>query len=148
VAEPDPVELAARALRHRDRSREEIDGRLRRAGVAAAARADALDTLERVGYVDDERFAVGRAAALAGRGYGDAAIRDDIEGRGVEDATIAAALEELEREVERARALVGRLGSFPQTANRLARKGFAEESIEAAAGRIAETGESAVECDD
>jgi regulatory protein len=132
VAEPDPVELAARALRHRDRSREEIDGRLRRAGVADAARLDALEALERVGYVDDARFAVGRAAALAERGYGDAAIRHDLEGRGVEGATIAAALEQLEQEVERARALVGRLGASLQTANRLARKGFTEDSLEGA----------------
>ena len=43
----------------------ELDERLARAGVDEAARADALETLERVGYVDDARFAVARAAALA-----------------------------------------------------------------------------------
>ena len=55
--ERDPVELAARALQHRDRSRRELDERLARAGVGDSERADALDTLERVGYVDDARFA-------------------------------------------------------------------------------------------
>ena len=62
-AERDPIDLAARALHHRDRSRRELDDRLARAGVDDDERADALDTLERVGYVDDGRF-----AAATGRG--------------------------------------------------------------------------------
>ena len=41
--DPDPIELAARALRHRDRSRHELDERLARAGVDDAERAEALD---------------------------------------------------------------------------------------------------------
>ena len=56
----DPIDLAAAALRHRDRSRTQIDERLARAGVEDDRRADALDALERIGYVDDARFA-GRA---------------------------------------------------------------------------------------
>src|SRR6185437_2953092 len=71
----DPIDLAARALRHRDRSRREIDDRLARAGVDEGRRADALDALERIGYVDDARFATGKAASLAERGFGDEAIR-------------------------------------------------------------------------
>ena len=53
----DPIDLAARALRHRDRSRSQVDERLARAGVEDDRRADALDALERIGYVDDVRFA-------------------------------------------------------------------------------------------
>ena len=79
-----PIELAARALQHRDRSRRELDDRLARAGVGDEERADTLDTLERVGYVDDARFAAARAEALAGRGYGDAAIRHDLEAHGID----------------------------------------------------------------
>ena len=71
----DPVDLAAAALRHRDRSRLQVDERLARAGVEDDRRADALDALERIGYVDDARFADQRAASLADRGYGDEAIR-------------------------------------------------------------------------
>ena len=74
-SEPDPIEIAARALRHRDRSRRQLDERLARAGVDDDGRAEALETLERVGYVDDGRFARARAAALAERGYGDDGIR-------------------------------------------------------------------------
>ena len=45
-----------------------------------------------LGYVDDGRFAADRAAALAGRGQGDAAIRFDLQGRGVDPEAIEAAL--------------------------------------------------------
>src|SRR5581483_2943648 len=79
----DPLDLAARALRHRDRSRSDLEQRLAKAGVREDERADALERLERVGYVDDARFATGRARGLAGRGYGDAAIRDALERDGV-----------------------------------------------------------------
>jgi regulatory protein len=133
-AHPDPVDLAARALRHRERSRREIDERLAKAGVDEVARADAIETLERVGYLDDARFAAARAAALAARGYGDAFIRHDLGGRGLDGATVGEALGALEPEADRARALAARLGPGARTAARLARKGFAGESIESALG--------------
>jgi regulatory protein len=132
--ERDPVELAARALQHRDRSRRELDDRLARAGVGDRERTDALDTLERVGYVDDARFAASRAESLAGRGYGDEAIRHDLAEHGVGAEAAGEAIGGLEPELERARALVAELGSSAKTARQLARKGFCEESLEAAVG--------------
>ncbi len=132
--ERDPIDLAARALQHRDRSRRELDDRLTRAGVGDEKRADTLDTLERVGYVDDARFAAARAAALAGRGYGDAAIRHDLEAHGIDAEGADEAIGVLESERERALALVERLGRSVRTAQQLARKGFGEESLEAALG--------------
>jgi regulatory protein len=131
---PDPIEFAARALRHRERSRQEIDDRLAKAGVGEDARAEALETLERVGYVDDARFARARAEALAGRGFGDEAIRADLERHGLAADEVAAALVGLAPEPARAAALVERLGRTPAVAGRLARKGFAEESLETALG--------------
>jgi regulatory protein len=131
---PDPIEFAARALRHRERSRQEIDDRLAKAGVGEDARAEALETLERVGYVDDARFARARAEALAGRGFGDEAIRADLERHGLAADEVAAALAGLESEPARAAVLVERLGRTPAVAGRLARKGFAEESLETALG--------------
>jgi regulatory protein len=132
--ERDPVDLAARALQHRDRSRRELDDRLSRAGVGDEERADALARLERVGYVDDARFAAARAEALAGRGYGDAAIRHDLEAHGIDAEGVQVAIGVLDPERERARALVERLGRSMRTARQLARKGFGEESLEAAVG--------------
>jgi regulatory protein len=134
VPERDPLELAARALRHRDRSRRDVDDRLARAGVGDAARSDALEALERVGYVDDGRFARTRAAALAERGYGDAYIRADLEGQGVPAEAVDEAVAALPSEPERAAALVGRSGRDPRTAARLARKGFAPETLEEVVG--------------
>ena len=134
TAERDPIEVAARALEHRDRSRREIEDRLARAGIDEERRTDALDTLERVGYLDDGRFAAARAAALAHRGYGDEWIRHDLSEHGVAAETVAEAIVSLTPETERATALVERLGATPKTGAQLARKGFCPDSLEAALG--------------
>jgi SOS response regulatory protein OraA/RecX len=126
----DPLDVAARALRHRDRSRADVAARLERAGVDAAARDEALEMLERVGYVDDRRFARSRAEALAGRGRSDAAIRYELEGGGAAPEAIDEALARLPPERERAIALVRRGGAA--AAGRLGRAGFGEDAVEAA----------------
>jgi regulatory protein len=131
---PDPIELAAQALRHRDRSRQQVEERLERAGVGEDLRRDTLDTLERVGYLDDERFALARAASLAERGYGDDGIRHLLAGDGVPPAAIDLAVSQLQPEPERAAQIVRERGSSARTAAQLARKGFAEESVETALG--------------
>ena len=133
----DPIDLAARALRHRDRSRSQIDERLARAGVEDDRRADALDALERIGYVDDARFAGQRAASLADRGYGDEAISGLLTADGIAPDVAAGAVAALPPEAERAAAIVASLGASPRTAARLARKGFGEDAVEAAAGGFA-----------
>ena len=133
----DPIDLAARALRHRDRSRSQVDERLARAGVEDDRRADALDALERIGYVDDVRFAGQRAASLAERGYGDEAISALLAADGVPPEVAGEAVGALRPESERASAIVASLGASPRTAARLARKGFGEDAVEAAAGRFA-----------
>jgi regulatory protein len=135
-ADPDPIELAARALQHRDRSRQQLDERLARAGVDDAGRAEALETLERVGYVDDERYALARATALAQRGYGDEGIRHLLEADGIGTEVVTGALAALEPERQRAAEVVARLGPGAKTAASLARKGFGEDAIEAAAGEV------------
>jgi regulatory protein len=137
----DAIDIAARALIHCDRSRRQVELRLERAGVDEERRADALETLERVGYVDDARFAGARAAALAARGYGDEAIRRLLEGEGVAAEAVERAVAVLEPERERAGRLVERLGASARTAAQLQRKGFGEESVELAAGGAFADGE-------
>ena len=132
----DPIEIAARSLRRHDRSRSEIDERLAKAGIGDDERADALETLERVGYLDDERFARTRAEALAARGFGDAGIRFELEAQGIAGELVGPALAALAPEPDRAAALVERLGRTQKTAARLARKGFAAESLKTALGDI------------
>jgi regulatory protein len=134
MGEQDPIEIAAKALQHRDRSRREVEQRLLRAGIDEDRRTDALDTLERVGYVDDERFAGARAGALASRGYGDEWIRHDLIEHGVAAERISEAIAGLEPEAERAAALVERLGRTRKTGAHLARKGFGEDALESALG--------------
>lgn len=134
MPEKDPIDVAARALRHRDRSRAQVSERLARAGVDSEQRADALELLERVGYVDDARFAANRATALAARGLGDEAIRHDLEASGVAAEALEAAFDALEPEVDRARSIAAASGRTARTAAQLARKGFSEDSIETAVG--------------
>jgi SOS response regulatory protein OraA/RecX len=129
---------ALRALAARDRSRRSLDDRLGAAGVAARSRQEALETLERAGLVDDERLALGRAQGLAERGYGDAAIRFDLERQGLGGESVAAALAGLEPERERARRLVEQRGRDARAARWLAAKGFEASAVEDAVGGFAE----------
>jgi SOS response regulatory protein OraA/RecX len=87
-----------------------------------------------VGYVDDARVAASRAEALASRGYGDEAIRFDLEQRGIAAELLEEALAGLEPEADRAVAVAKRLGRSEKTAAQLLRKGFAQESVESAVG--------------
>jgi regulatory protein len=129
VSDTDPLDLAARALTHRDRSRRQIDERLARSGVTEDARAETLEKLERLGYLDDARFAAGRAAALAARGHGDEAIRHALAAEGIDAGAVDEALATLDPEAERARLLVARLGASAKTLAALRRKGFAEDTL-------------------
>ena len=126
----DALARAARALRPRDRSRRTLEDRLAKAGVPALAREEALETLERVGLVDDARVAAMRAQSLAARGFGDAAIRYDLEQVGVAGELVEQALAGLEPERERARALVEQKGTGPKTARWLVSKGFDASSLD------------------
>ena len=130
AVETAPLDLAIRALRFRDRTAAELETRLEQRGVGAAEREQALETLERIGYVDDERFARMRAEQLADRGSGDALIRDDLERRGVAAEIIEAALAAIEPEHERAARIAERRGPGHKTARYLAAKGFGEDALE------------------
>jgi regulatory protein len=126
--------IAARALRARDLSERQISERLERAAVDPTTKRESLATLSRAGFVDDQRVARARATSLADRGYGDAAIRDDLERKGVAQEIVDAALEALEPEADRAGRLVARRGRRPGTARYLAGKGFSGDAVEAVLG--------------
>jgi SOS response regulatory protein OraA/RecX len=126
------LDVAGRALERGDKSISALDTHLRRRGISSRERAHAVAVLERGRYLDDKRFATGRASALAARGYGNAAIAYDLERQGVNDECLRAALDGLPEEAERARVVVARSGATPKTARRLGARGFTGESIEAA----------------
>ena len=127
----DAYECALRALHHRDRTEFEIDERLRARGFSDDQRSRAIETLRRTGLVDDERFAHARASSLAERAAGDALIRARLAEAGVAHELIDDALDAVEREVVRARRVVGRRGPSPKTARYLYGKGFSEGVIRA-----------------
>ena len=125
----DATEVALRALRHRDRSRRELEQRLAQAGVPADERDEALDRLVASGLVSDERFAIGRARALAERGAGNDLIRTDLRRRGVAAEAVGEAITELEPEDVRAAELYERRGADAKALRYLAGKGFSQESL-------------------
>lgn len=129
---PDALDAAARALARRDRSEAGVLEVLRRKGVSEDEAVEAVETLRRLGAVDDERFAEAGAVSLAERGFGDAAIVVRLEREGVTGELVRRAVEALEPENERARRLVARRGATAKTARWLASHGFASDSVEAA----------------
>jgi regulatory protein len=116
--EPDAAQAALRALSAADRSRAELEQRLDAKGFTEEEREEALDELERLGYLDDGRTARERARRLAERGYGNAYIRADLEQRGL---PVEEALAELEPESERLERYAGKGSAW------LARRGFAHD---------------------
>ena len=109
--------------------------------MAPAARRETVSRLREAGAVDDIRSARRRAEVLAARGAGDLLIRADLEPRGFAPEVVAEALEALAPEDERARKIVAARGATPATARYLARKGFAENAVEAAlGGSVAQNG--------
>lgn len=127
--------VATRALARREHSRRSLAERLQRAGIGKSEAEDVLAELERLGLLDDTRFALERARVLAERGKGDAAIRFDLERSGVSAPAVEEALARLDPERERAERLVGRRGATPATARLLAGRGFDEDVVAAVVAR-------------
>ena len=94
-------ERALRLLAVRPRSRSELVHRLTRAGIEATAVGQALSDLERVGLVDDERFAEEFAAhRLEGRKEGVRAARAALRAKGLATDVVERALQGAEEDEE------------------------------------------------
>jgi regulatory protein len=130
-----------RALRARDHTASSLGERLDRRGFGPEERTAAVERLQELGYVDDERFARNRAQALAERGAGNLLVLADLERHGVAAGTAAVAVAALAPEVERAAAIVARRGASLRTARLLAGKGFDEDVV---ADVVAALGDEAV----
>jgi len=131
---------ATRSLARRDLSARRLRERLDARGIRAPAAEAALATLESAGVLDDARLARSRAAALADRGWGDAAIADRLEQEGIGLEAARAALSELLPEPERAAALAAGTPDSRAAWRLLARRGFSSDSIEHAVGVLDENG--------
>jgi SOS response regulatory protein OraA/RecX len=128
----DALDAAARALARRDRSEAGVLDVLRRKGIGEDEAVEAIETLRRLGAVDDERFASASAVALARRGFGDRAILFRLAREGVDRELAGEAVTALEPEADRARRLAARRGGSAKTARWLAGRGFDRDSIETA----------------
>jgi regulatory protein len=129
---------ALRLLSVRSRSRQELRQRLQQAGFERAEIDDALVDLERVGLVDDARFAREFVRdRVTTRLTGRRVIRTALRQKGVAAEVAEAALEEAGDDEERAVALATRraarlTGLPPETAYRrlydlLLRRGYAHD---------------------
>jgi SOS response regulatory protein OraA/RecX len=128
----DALAAGVRALARHDRSEQGLRGALERRGVGEQEREETVATLRRYGALDDHRFAHARAAVLAERGLGDAAIAFRLEREGIDQEQSAAALAALDPEPNRAVRVAQRRGRDARTARWLAARGFAPDSIETA----------------
>jgi regulatory protein len=126
---------ALRLLGVRWRSRAELQQRLRLAGFASEEIDQAIQDLDRVGLVDDARFARAVVADRAGRRLaGDREIRAVLRQKGVAEDAAAAAMagagDESERALDLARKRAARLGdlepaaAFRRLQGLLLRRGF------------------------
>jgi regulatory protein len=124
------LDRSIRALARRDHSAATLRAKLDRAGISPTAQTVVVETLERIGYVDDERFAQDRAAQLAERGYGDEWIRADLEAQGVGRELVDPALTLLQPELDRAATEAANAGGGLRSVRMLARRGFSDETLE------------------
>ncbi len=157
-------ERGLRFLGTRDRSRCEVERRLRQAGFGSGVISETLTWLAGLGYVDDRRFAASYAAEKRRGGWGDRRIRAELAAKGVARAVIEEVLQEgvdsgdggegadlLDRTVRRR--FAAQFASDPDAAERrlagfLGRRGYDWDAIrrlsralriETAEGRSAET---------
>ncbi|MEO7981900.1 MAG: regulatory protein RecX [Sporichthyaceae bacterium] len=115
AAEPDPVSVARsivlRKLTVAPRSRAQLAGDLAAREVPDDVAEAVLDRFTEVGLVDDAAFAeVWVRTRHAGRGLSRSALRRELRAKGVEDETIAEAVDTIDDDAEEsaARALVAR----------------------------------------
>jgi regulatory protein len=137
ASEQDAYELALKALSYKERTESELRGWLTERGVGEAEVEEVIALLAEAGAIDDASFARRYAAdkrELAG--WGPERIAAALEGRGVTREHIEAAVcvEDEERQLERAVALLGtrgiRCGSERERQRGLAlliRRGYAKE---------------------
>jgi len=86
---------AVKLLGRRDHSRFELSQKLLRRDYAAKSVSATLDELERLGYLDDSRFAANLAEQRLARGYGPRAIAAKLNERGIDSTHVQIALEGL-----------------------------------------------------
>jgi regulatory protein len=97
--------ICLRLLDRRARSRAELAAALRKRGVPDEPAGRVLDRFAEVGLIDDDALAAGYALAQhRERGLARRAVAAKLRQRGLDEPTVAAALDPIDRESERAAA--------------------------------------------
>ncbi|MEL4357457.1 MULTISPECIES: regulatory protein RecX [unclassified Luteococcus] len=130
-------EIALRRLTMRDHSRQELDEALAAKDVSDDVRAELLDRFEEVGLVNDQNFAEQwTRARRSSRKLSKAAVRRELQRKGVEREVIEEALEPIDHDSEVALATelarkklrsvqgLDRQVAYRRIAGALARKGY------------------------
>jgi SOS response regulatory protein OraA/RecX len=105
-------------------------------GVRLELAEGAVATRTSAGAVDDARTAGSRARSLAGRGWGDDAVTARLAAEGFAPPDVEAAVASLDPERARAEALAATVDDARAAWKLLARRGFADETIEDVAGLL------------
>lgn len=102
----DPFAAALRILTRQDRSEAELRAKLSQYGFSATAIDTAVDKCRHYDYLDDAKYALGRARAMlrTGRGVGQKVLLE-LRRRGIEEALAQQALETVANEFETAQLL-------------------------------------------
>ncbi len=137
MAGPDGFERALEALAHKERTSAELAAWLAERGFGADVVESAVERLIEAGALDDERFAARFAADKRElRGWGPARIREALAARGLDRASVDAALagDDSADQLERAIELLARRGEPPDDPGArtralayLARRGYDSE---------------------
>ncbi|MFT5142699.1 MAG: regulatory protein [Rhodothermales bacterium] len=144
---------ALNLLAHRQRSVGELEQRLGMAGFGPAAIANAVERMDRLGYLNDLAFAtsLARDRLLSGK-LGQRRVLDDLRRKGVDPtlamrvvAEVSLGRDETEDAYALARKRARAVSDVDQARKQqrrlyglLARRGFGAEAIRAALGRIGE----------
>lgn len=91
---------AYRLLARRGHGREELARKLRKRDHDEGVIEAVLEELERLGYIDDERFAEEQSKILVRKGWGPKQIEAKLRRRGVADQALQAAMEDLQGSVD------------------------------------------------
>jgi len=99
AARPGPVAL--RYLSYRDRTKKEVTDHLAKKGFPATLVQSTVSELARLGYLNDERFALhfGRTR-MEGKHFGRRRLAQEMKKRGLEDDTVERALDALAEEID------------------------------------------------
>jgi len=110
---------ALRLLASRDRSRHEVEDRLKASGFSADVVSDTVAWLLDLGYLDDERFAASYSAERLRGGCGPRRVRSELLRKGVEQRLVDEVLHSIDEETQTAEGL--------EAAIALARRRFGEQ---------------------